>query len=200
MLDPPGRDLSSEAPPTSTGAVNKSRSARNRNPVSGWPCSVGRAPDWLARLSAGRVAGLRTCACAGPEAQHSRDPPHRQDHRRVASCDPCHCSDRGRDPGARLLAVRRVRSLAILLQHMAEVIESARPHLPPWAGSYVPADPEELKAAASAWLREHAGQLRLIGEDVWRILMHIVVGMISEAWLPSAVRPVRSRPVLWRGR
>ena len=38
-------------------------------------------------------------------------------------------------------------SLAILLRHMAEVIESARPHLPDWAASYVPADPQELKGA-----------------------------------------------------
>jgi hypothetical protein len=69
-------------------------------------------------------------------------------------------------------------SLAILLRQMAEVIETARPHLPAWLGSYVPADADELKVAASAWLREHAGQMRLIGEDVWRTLVHIVIGMI----------------------
>jgi predicted PurR-regulated permease PerM len=69
-------------------------------------------------------------------------------------------------------------SLAILLRQMAEVIETARPHLPLWLGSYVPADAEELKAAASAWLREHAGQMRLIGEDVWRTLVHVIIGMI----------------------
>jgi predicted PurR-regulated permease PerM len=69
-------------------------------------------------------------------------------------------------------------NLAILLRQMAEVVDTARPHLPLWAGSYVPADAEELKVAASTWLREHAGQLRLIGEDVWRTLVHIVIGMI----------------------
>ncbi len=72
-------------------------------------------------------------------------------------------------------------SLAILLRRMAEVIESARPHLPAWASSYVPADPEGLKAAASAWLRENAGQLRLVGEDVWWTVVHIVVGLIIGA-------------------
>jgi predicted PurR-regulated permease PerM len=72
-------------------------------------------------------------------------------------------------------------SLAILLRRMAEVIESARPHLPAWASSYVPADPDELKAAASTWLRENAGQLRLVGEDVWWTVVHIVVGLIIGA-------------------
>ena len=74
-------------------------------------------------------------------------------------------------------------SLAILLRHMAEVIESARPHLPDWAASYVPADPQELKGAASAWLRENAGQLRLVGQDIWWALVHIIVGMIIGAMI-----------------
>ncbi|WP_414474778.1 AI-2E family transporter [Microvirga sp. M2] len=74
-------------------------------------------------------------------------------------------------------------SLAILLRRMAEVIESARPLLPDWLGSYVPADPQELKGAASAWLRENAGQLRLVGQDVWWALVHIVVGMIIGAMI-----------------
>jgi predicted PurR-regulated permease PerM len=72
-------------------------------------------------------------------------------------------------------------SLAILLRRMAEVIESARPHLPSWAGGYVPADPDELKSAASSWLRENAVQLRLVGEDVWWAVVHVVVGMIIGA-------------------
>ncbi|MBZ6078068.1 AI-2E family transporter [Microvirga puerhi] len=74
-------------------------------------------------------------------------------------------------------------SLAILLRRMADVIESARPHLPSWVGGYIPADPEGLKTASSAWLRENAGQLRLIGEDVWRIVVHIVVGLIIGAMI-----------------
>jgi predicted PurR-regulated permease PerM len=74
-------------------------------------------------------------------------------------------------------------SLAILLRRMAEVIESARPLLPDWASSYVPADPQELKGAASAWLRENAGQLRLVGQDVWWALVHIIGGMVIGAMI-----------------
>jgi predicted PurR-regulated permease PerM len=69
-------------------------------------------------------------------------------------------------------------NLPVLLQKMAEVIETARSHLPVWALSSFPADPDELKASAAAWLRDHAGQLRSIGQDFWRTLVHIVIGMI----------------------
>ncbi|RDI51358.1 AI-2E family transporter [Microvirga subterranea] len=72
-------------------------------------------------------------------------------------------------------------SLAILLSRMAEVIESARPLLPDWLRSYIPADPQELKGTASAWLRENAGQLRLVGQDVWWALVHIIIGMVIGA-------------------
>jgi hypothetical protein len=51
-------------------------------------------------------------------------------------------------------------SLAILLRRMAEVIE------------------QELRSAASAWLRDNTGQLRLVGQDVWWAFVHIVVGMV----------------------
>jgi len=69
-------------------------------------------------------------------------------------------------------------NLSVLLQKMAEVIETARSHLPAWALSPLPEEPAELKAAATAWLREHAGQLRSIGQDVWRTLIHILFGMV----------------------
>jgi predicted PurR-regulated permease PerM len=69
-------------------------------------------------------------------------------------------------------------NLSVLLQKMAEVIETARSHLPAWALSSLPEEPAELKAAATAWLREHAGQLRSIGQDVWRTLIRILFGMV----------------------
>src|SRR3954470_23925827 len=61
---------------------------------------------------------------------------------------------------------------------MAEVIETARSRLPAWAVSSLPEEQTELKAAVVAWLREHAGQLRSMGQDVWRTLLHILFGMI----------------------
>jgi predicted PurR-regulated permease PerM len=85
--------------------------------------------------------------------------------------------------GAAILGVVTLLSsgpenLSVLLQKMAEVIETARAHLPPWVLSSLPEEPTELKAAAAAWLREHAGQLRSIGQDVWRTLLHVLFGMV----------------------
>src|SRR5215210_143021 len=69
-------------------------------------------------------------------------------------------------------------NLSVLLQKMAEVIETARSRLPAWAVSSLPEEPTELKAEVVAWLREHAGQLRSIGQDVWQALLHILFGMV----------------------
>ena len=69
-------------------------------------------------------------------------------------------------------------NLSVLLQKMAEMIETARSRLPAWALSSLPEEPTELKAAAAGWLREHAGQLRSIGQDVWRALTHILFGVV----------------------
>jgi predicted PurR-regulated permease PerM len=69
-------------------------------------------------------------------------------------------------------------NLSVLLQKMAEVIESARSYLPAWAFSSLPAGPDELKTAAAAWLRAHAGQLQSLGRDVWSALIHILFGMV----------------------
>jgi predicted PurR-regulated permease PerM len=68
--------------------------------------------------------------------------------------------------------------LAALLQKMAEAIETASQHYPPWARDYLPATAEELEAQASGWLREHATELRAAGEIFARGLGHLVVGMI----------------------
>ncbi|WP_336489791.1 AI-2E family transporter [Methylobacterium nigriterrae] len=69
-------------------------------------------------------------------------------------------------------------NLALLLRKMAEVIETARSHLPAWVLGFLPEEATELKAAIVAWLREHAGQLRSIGQDVWRALIHILFGLV----------------------
>ena len=65
-----------------------------------------------------------------------------------------------------------------LLKRMAEIIDTARVHLPAWALDYVPSDLQELEALAARLLREHAGQLQLVGRDVGVLLVHIIVGMV----------------------
>jgi len=72
----------------------------------------------------------------------------------------------------------RSDSLAALLQKMADVVDTARGHLPAWAREYVPSNAQELEIAASAWLRSHAGELQSAGERIARALLQILVGMV----------------------
>ena len=99
--------------------------------------------------------------------------------------------------GLASLLSRGPENLTVLLRKMADVIETARSHLPPWAWSYLPEDSDELKAAASGWLREHAGQLRVFGQDVWRVLIHVVIGMVIGGMIAvrSETQPQDRRPL-----
>jgi predicted PurR-regulated permease PerM len=72
-------------------------------------------------------------------------------------------------------------NLPALLQKMAEIIEGSRTHLPDWALEYLPADAEELRKAITAWLREHAGEVQVFGEEAGRIIAHLVIGMVIGA-------------------
>jgi predicted PurR-regulated permease PerM len=69
-------------------------------------------------------------------------------------------------------------NLFFLLQRMAEVIDTARNHLPSWASEYLPANIKEFEDAASKWLRDNAWQLRYIGGDVGSFVFYVIVGMI----------------------
>jgi predicted PurR-regulated permease PerM len=69
-------------------------------------------------------------------------------------------------------------SVVTLLKKMAEIIDTARVHLPAWALDYFPSDLQELEALAARLLREHAGQLQLVGRDVGVLAVHIIVGMV----------------------
>ena len=72
-------------------------------------------------------------------------------------------------------------SLPRLLQKFAEIIEGSRSKLPSWILDYVPGDPDAMKDAAIAWLREHSAELRLMGGEVGRVFVHILIGMVIGA-------------------
>ena len=69
-------------------------------------------------------------------------------------------------------------NLFFLLQRMAEVIDTARTHLPAWLSEYLPANISEFEDAASKWLRDNAWRLRYIGGDVGAFVFYIIGGMI----------------------
>jgi predicted PurR-regulated permease PerM len=89
-------------------------------------------------------------------------------------------------------------SVEALLRKMAEVVETARSHLPGWALSWVPTDPDEMKDAASEWLRAHATQLRSVGGVVWLTIVHVLIGMIIGGMVAvsRAVGPTEHGPLV----
>jgi predicted PurR-regulated permease PerM len=69
-------------------------------------------------------------------------------------------------------------TLSRLLLKLAEIVETSRDKLPDWMVDYIPVDPEATRTAGVTWLREHAAELRLMGGDVGRILLHLLIGMV----------------------
>jgi predicted PurR-regulated permease PerM len=72
-------------------------------------------------------------------------------------------------------------SLPRLLLKLAEIVEDSRNKLPAWILDYIPGDPETMKSTAITWLREHATELRLVGGDIGRVLVHVLIGMVIGA-------------------
>ena len=65
-----------------------------------------------------------------------------------------------------------------LMQEMANAIDTARTHFPPWAQEYLPANVEELETQAAGWLRAHAGAIGNLGETLGKMLVHVMIGLI----------------------
>lgn len=65
-----------------------------------------------------------------------------------------------------------------LMQEMANAIDTARTHLPPWVQGYLPTNVDEWKAEAVGWLRYNAAILGNIGESLGKVLIHILIGLI----------------------
>lgn len=73
--------------------------------------------------------------------------------------------------------------LAALAQKMAEVLEDSRRILPAWLVAAIPDTVEGIKSALVDWLREHAGQVQLLGKDAGVALAHVLVGLVVGAML-----------------
>ncbi len=69
-------------------------------------------------------------------------------------------------------------SLVVLLQKMADVVDTGRNYLPLWIQEYIPSNMNEVQTASSEWLRKNAGNLSAIGGGIGIFLIHIIIGMI----------------------
>lgn len=73
---------------------------------------------------------------------------------------------------------RGLGDVQALIQRMAEVVSTARSQLPDWALAYLPESIDEFQADAARWLTDHAGQIGGFGQDVGRVIFHLIIGMI----------------------
>jgi len=82
--------------------------------------------------------------------------------------------------GAGILAFFRSDSgsLTTLLSQMAQILEDSRDVLPGWLLENMPADAIAFKEAVTAWLRQNASLLPLLGKEAGRVFAHIILGMV----------------------
>ncbi|NTV95158.1 MAG: AI-2E family transporter [Thiobacillus sp.] len=71
--------------------------------------------------------------------------------------------------------------LANLATKLAEILENSRESLPAWLISYIPSSVDEVKRLVVTWLREHAGEVQIVGKEAALTLAHILVGLVIGA-------------------
>lgn len=72
-------------------------------------------------------------------------------------------------------------SLPALLQKMADIIEKSRTQIPPWLAARLPGTTDALREMMTLWLRDHAIEAKIIGQETGRTFAHILIGMIIGA-------------------
>src|SRR5687767_4966048 len=72
-------------------------------------------------------------------------------------------------------------SVAMLLQKMAEILDSSRASLPVWAQDWLPGDGADLREQSVSWLRAHATEIRTMGGVAGRAIAYALVGMVVGA-------------------
>jgi predicted PurR-regulated permease PerM len=87
--------------------------------------------------------------------------------------------------------------LTELAQKMADTIENARQWLPDWLLAWLPASLDNMKDAAAHWLREHAGEVGVLGKEAGIGFAHVLVGMVigAMAALQEAGASTQMRPL-----
>ncbi|HEY3432183.1 MAG TPA: AI-2E family transporter [Rhodocyclaceae bacterium] len=74
-------------------------------------------------------------------------------------------------------------SLPAMFQQMATIIDHTRSSLPEWIAAMLPADADAIHNGAVHWLRDHAGEMQVLGKEAGRGAAHGLIGMIIGAML-----------------
>lgn len=69
----------------------------------------------------------------------------------------------------------------VLLQRIADMLDSSRGQLPVWVREYLPSGVDSLKEMITTWLRAHAVEAKVMGEEAARTAARLLIGMIIGA-------------------
>ena len=69
-------------------------------------------------------------------------------------------------------------SLHMLLQSMANLIETSRPQIPSWLSEYIPSGSDALRDTVAGWLHEHGQEAKLLGQEAGHSIIQLLTGMI----------------------
>ena len=72
-------------------------------------------------------------------------------------------------------------NLQTLLQKLADMIEASRAQLPDSTRSNLPEGAQALRQWLTDWLREHAGEAKVVGQQAGHVIIHLLLGMIIGA-------------------
>ena len=69
-------------------------------------------------------------------------------------------------------------SLHSLLQKLADMIGASRAQLPVWVSTNLPDGADALREWITDWLRKHAGEAKLLGQEAGHIIVQLLLGMM----------------------
>jgi predicted PurR-regulated permease PerM len=85
--------------------------------------------------------------------------------------------------GLALFFQRGADGLPVLMEKMAEILESRRGIWPTWLVASLPADAQELQAQLIGWLRKNTDILGIAGAELGRALVLIIIGLVMGAMI-----------------
>lgn len=69
----------------------------------------------------------------------------------------------------------------VLLGKVADIVNEARSKLPAWVANQLPANPDEIEAMFTRWLRENAHDIQLWGQQLGTVLVKSIIAMVVGA-------------------
>ncbi|WP_194715143.1 AI-2E family transporter [Noviherbaspirillum soli] len=87
--------------------------------------------------------------------------------------------------------------IALLLQRTADIIQASRAQLPGWVRDHLPTNVDALRDMMTRWMRDHAVEARSMGEQIGRVVAHILIGMVvgAMAALYDTTEPKNYKPL-----